>query len=70
MEQQKPEEKIRLYLIQDDFTDDERICDLIGELGGQNLDTTLELIERCVQVANSHIWGTFIMLVQQGESEK
>jgi len=59
-----------LYLTKEDFLEDERIKDLIGDLGGQNLDTTLELINRVTQVANSHIWGTMIMLLQEQENER
>ena len=60
---------MKLYLTLDETLMDGRITDLLDELGTGQQAIAIKLLERSVQLANSHIWGTMIMMVQDSESQ-
>lgn len=65
---------MKAYIDLEEVRNDERVFDLMQELKltPETAQATEELIERIVQVANSHIWGFLIgsIQVQENESEQ
>lgn len=51
---------LSIHMTDDKVLDDEKVCDLVGELGGQNLETSLELVKRVVTLCNLHVWETLL----------
>ena len=61
---------MKLYLDIKEVRNDERVSILMEELttSVETQKAVNDLVERIVQCANSHIWGTLIMMVQESEN--
>lgn len=65
------DKQVRLDMKVDDLIEDERVNQLCIQIrDNMNDEYLLELIERVVQVSNSHIWGLMISLVQEKENNE
>jgi len=60
--------EIRLYMKEDDFSEDERFRMLMDDLldQGAKTPTIMELVETITRISNSHIWG-MLMLIEQSK---
>lgn len=47
---------LSIHMTDDKVLSDPEVCDLIGELGSENLNISIELVRRVVTICNLNVW--------------